>query len=490
MKNSIRVSYGVLTLLFLGSFLLDSNIMSTILIRHISLLAVLGLVIFDLSLYFQKNVLREHDLSERKVSILIVSRIFIFGLVMTIIASIQFNYVDYSYSLQKRVCSIYDQHHNLIYSNGYKDHCPTVEIKNKTEDSLDLTIIDSFETSHEQLMVDEIDYTHINLETIVEVNVSIEYENGLLSFIEFRSNRWDVFQTNDTTFGYLSVSNQVIDYTDGYIFKEASHRLRLDASYTDILDYDANLIGFDEDDYTIEEYVVTEKLVSDDYIAYDVTEIEDGELMTPYFEFLVKQENDDNILWSDSSINYEISEDAKQYELVRDSTSLSSSNHQYQLDVTKEYIEEGFYNTYIFSKDDDFPILESHHLNHIEEGKSTYEGTTIVTTFERGEKTFYNMNRSYTNYARFKHEKYFTIDQTNYGYLVTEYDYYDGSFLEFIFNRQDSIYTNPYSYTLLNSSTIFQHQKGLFNSNRNPFYDHLDGMFLTIPIYIQKAALD
>lgn len=491
MKYLKRIVYGVFALLFFGSFFFDSNIIETIFTRHISILAIIGLALYDISYSYQKNYLRKHSLSDMKHSILIVSRLAIFGLVMILVSSLQFKYVDYTYSLQEKTCSFYDQYHNLIYSTAYHGECPTVDVIIKTDAYLEIIITDKIETFHEQLSVDEIDYKDITMTTLSEIHVSVNYDNTMLTYTNFRVEQKVIFETTNTIFGHIYIHDQIIDYREGYVFKEANNLIKLNSSYDEIMDYNASEISFDSEDYDIKEYVITEKITVEDYIAYNVSTTTDEEILESKFDFLVLQDQTNNIMLTDYSINYEILDRDDDYGLVADNTSLSYNDTEVELNITKEYEGEGYYSVYIFSPDPEFPILESHHLNHIENGKTTYEGTTEVSTFRRGAKTFYYTDITFTGDFRYNdYDKYHTIEQTSYGFLVIEHDYYSVTFGDFLSNNKTYYVQNPFSYSVLHNRTIYQQQLAIFSSNKNPFYNQFNGVFITIPIYLQKTALD
>ena len=254
------------------------------------------------------------------------------------------------------------------------------------------------------------------------------------------------------------------------------------------MSYDSSSIQFTNEDYEIKEYVITEKLISENYTAYDLDSLNE-ETSTNLFEFLLAKDQSTSVQLTDFSINYQISEQSENFGLVSNAVSLSYLDHGIQMNTTMEYEGEGYYNTFVFSINESLPILESHHMKQIENGEITYEGYTDVNTFDRGGETFYHTNKTFTGeFNYFDFEKYHTIKETDYGYLVIKYNYYSGSFSEFLFNQYEQ---DPYSYyTAGYTASIYQSQMSTFDSTSNPFYDSLNDVFLTMPIYIQKTSLE
>jgi hypothetical protein len=153
-----------------------------------------------------------------------------------------------------------------------------------------------------------------------------------------------------------------------------------------------------------------------------------------------------------------------------------------QIDTTTSYEGESYINTYLFGVREDNYIFEAHHTIKYEDFDIAYEMIETIDYFNRNGTTIYVEEREFIgDITPFYRDNYYTIDQTDSGYLVTTLDFYKGSFLEFLFDSS----SNKTESINISHSTIFREQKSKFSSDYNLFFNTLDTIFYTVPVYME-----
>jgi hypothetical protein len=444
-------------------------------------------------MYYQRRILNRYELSEKKQYLVILSSIGIYGVVIFITATIQLQYIDYSTSLQETSCSFYDQHHNLLYSAPYYMGCPNVEIIENTDTNLRLMFTHQTVTYHDELSIDDTKHQDVTGTSKYRIDMEIEYVNSEIYYARVLTESWIAFEGENLSYGYVNAQEDILDYREGYVFQTGHAGMEMIASFYGIMNEDTSglFLLIEDQGYTTTRFSVIETLTSENFVAFELQKeevIDDEEVVTPIMEFLRNNDQEESYMLMDYSVVYDLPQTSLDAGLISSAISVSNNGDAIEMKTINEYEGEGYYNTYLFSLDSEYPLLTGHQMRHIDNGEVTYTGETTVTTFNRYGKTFYYTNREFTDSYNFVFEAYHTYEQTAFGYVVIEYDYYDGMFVEFVFNHQE---VDPTFYYVAGyGRTLYGSQIGQFNYGDNPFYNRLYSSFFVLPVYCTKTALE
>ncbi|MFA5470666.1 MAG: hypothetical protein WC219_01280 [Acholeplasmataceae bacterium] len=504
MKKLLIIITGVLVLLFLSTYLWNQNQIITIYFRHISMLAAIGILLYMLMNKLSEYLTHRFFIYGAKETILYISSVSVYTIVIVLAAIVQYKYINYSYVFQDTIqCSYYDPYDHLIYNSFFENECqtPTIYIQNESILYMQFDYeekIETFETYDYQNQKNQLkDRARKGF-----ISIYIEYDHSVISYVETETVYYTVHLT-DEDIESGAVTRQIDtmrltkDDTLTYVFDTAYKVVEFaNTTYDDIMSYDANQIEFTEDNHRLMTYVATKTNEYDDKITYTMQKeeiINDQLISKRMFDYHIIKPNHTGMYQGYDYIIDRSKHDSKNetaIQLNEESISVVDtrdiSRYTYKHTQTYKLNDGHFMFDSKVSNSKGYQIVDKFiegygPLTGLEEIDYSYH--LNVLTFRKDNKLLYHMiSEDYPveNYL----DQYFTIEESSIGIVAKELFFHRGSFWQYLFNNNDISELSLFDVMPAYGDVIYHQRKQI-----DPSYFNLrlqmNSFYYTLPIFIE-----
>ncbi len=446
-----------------------------LILKHISSFLLIGIFAYNVLTFILKRIVKKYNPKGKKEIILYVGRSVIFGVVIVLVAMLQFDYIEYSETPFTEHCRYYDNYNHLVYETMIYESCPELDVVESSKYVLEFNVTEATDVYQVADLAPGVqtlskrDQYNATMYSTIRIDYDRDYRMAnisqkmtMISRTIDRDGNWDTYY-----YSYHKLVNN--DYTTLY---DATYKVAETLShYEGIVDIYTGHNIFDESDYNTTRYYADNYIIDDSngtgegwqvFWEYDLVKeyTEDDSLQIETLAFVsIEHENNkwdtyiERTNWNQDGdtdmVHLEFGDLELNEYVDRESATGNIINWNLKYDIERPHLIVGrmsnINNNTFLSKDVDYKSYQIRNTNYLFKDSYNIYG---VTKTEYGYHVSYERYRL-DNYLIYLYTRQFTSDMIyyedgRYAYGLRYQILFDVDYsLDWLANSNDVMYTFP-----------------------------------------------